>query len=87
MIVLIVEVADSWLEYDRDEKLPRYAEAIIPEIWVIDLNHNTIERYVRPIHGRFAEAVTYQRGEQFTTTVLTPPTVVVNTILGYTPQA
>jgi Uma2 family endonuclease len=81
-IILVAEVADTSLEYDRDEKLPRYAEAMIPEVWVIDLSHDTIERYVRPIHGRFAEAVTYQRGEQFTTTVLTPLTISIDTILG-----
>jgi Uma2 family endonuclease len=81
-ILLVIEVADSSLEYDRDEKLPRYAEAMIPEVWVIDLNHNTLERYVRPIHGRFAEGVMYQRGEQFTANVLTPLTVLIENILG-----
>lgn len=74
--------ADTSLEYDRDEKLPRYAEAMIPEVWLIDLDHDTIERYIRPIRRRYAEAVTYQRDEQFTTTLLTPLAVVVNTILG-----
>ena len=81
-IMLVAEVADRSLEYDRDEKLPRYAEAMIPEVWVIDLNHDTIERYLRPLQGRYAEAVTYQRGEQFITNLLTPYTLVVDTILG-----
>lgn len=81
-ILLIAEVADSSLEYDREEKLPRYAEAMIPEVWVIDLNHDTIERYVRPMHGRYAQVITYQRGEQFTTDMLSTLTIIVNGILG-----
>jgi len=81
-ILLVAEVADSSLEYDRDEKLPRYAEAMIPEVWIVDLNHDTVERYIRPLHGRYAEGVIYQRGEQFSTTILTELRVAVNDILG-----
>jgi Uma2 family endonuclease len=35
--LLIVEVADTTLAYDRDVKLPLYARAGIPEAWLVDL--------------------------------------------------
>ncbi len=36
-ILLVVEVADSSLRYDRTEKMPRYAGAGIPEAWLVDV--------------------------------------------------
>lgn len=42
---LVVEVADSSLAYDRNEKRAQYARARVREYWVVDLKHETIERY------------------------------------------
>ena len=36
-VYLLVEVADSSLEFDLGEKLARYAAAGIPEVWVANL--------------------------------------------------
>jgi len=36
-VFLLVEVSDTTLAYDRDVKLPLYARADIPEVWLIDL--------------------------------------------------
>ncbi|MBI2761982.1 MAG: Uma2 family endonuclease [Chloroflexi bacterium] len=36
-VLLIVEVADSSLVSDRDVKLPLYARAVIPEVWLLDI--------------------------------------------------
>ena len=36
-IYLLVEVADSSLAFDRGTKLPRYAAAGIPEVWIANL--------------------------------------------------
>jgi Uma2 family endonuclease len=46
--LLIVEVADTSLIYDRGRKLPLYARAGIPEAWLVDLNADTIEVYSEP---------------------------------------
>ena len=43
---LVVEVADTSLAYDRSEKRARYARAGVREYWVVDLQHESIERYV-----------------------------------------
>lgn len=62
-VLLVVEVADTSLGFDREEKLPHYAAAGIGEAWLVDLNNEVIERHTRPLHGRYAEVVTLQRGE------------------------
>jgi Uma2 family endonuclease len=41
-VFLVVEVADTSLEYDRRRKLPLYARHGIPEVWLVDLNADTI---------------------------------------------
>jgi Uma2 family endonuclease len=51
--VLVIEVSDSSLEYDRDEKLPRYAHAHISEVWIVGLSDQTIEQYTQPRRGKY----------------------------------
>ena len=34
-VILVVEVADASLKYDRNTKLPLYAAAAIPEVWIV----------------------------------------------------
>jgi len=46
--LLLVEVADSSLAYDRSTKLRLYAEANIPEYWVVDSAAETVEVYRTP---------------------------------------
>jgi Uma2 family endonuclease len=47
-ILLIVEVADTTLNYDRDVKIPLYAENGILEVWLIDTNHQSLTLYRQP---------------------------------------
>jgi len=47
-ILLIIEVADSSLDYDRGIKLPLYAQHSIPECWLADLNSRVISRHHEP---------------------------------------
>ncbi|MBI5758119.1 MAG: Uma2 family endonuclease [Planctomycetales bacterium] len=44
-VLLIIEVADTSLDYDRDEKLPRYAAAGVPEVWLVDIAAEAIEKF------------------------------------------
>lgn len=51
-VLLIVEVAESSLQYDRDVKLALYARYGIPEAWLVDVVRNTITLYRDPApHG------------------------------------
>jgi Uma2 family endonuclease len=47
-VFLLVEVSDTTLELDREEKLPAYGRAGIAEVWIVNLNHATIEVYREP---------------------------------------
>ncbi|WP_462330665.1 Uma2 family endonuclease, partial [Thiohalocapsa halophila] len=54
-VLLIIEVADSSLAYDRDVKLPRYARAGIPEAWLVDLDGRRLVRHRRPAGAAYIE--------------------------------
>lgn len=47
-IFIAIEVADSSLTYDREEKMPRYAAAGVPEAWLVNVRAQTITVYSDP---------------------------------------
>jgi len=47
-ILLVIEVADSTLKYDRRTKLPLYAETGIPNYWIFNLVDNQLEMHSEP---------------------------------------
>jgi Uma2 family endonuclease len=47
-VLLVIEVADSSLDFDREVKLPLYARAGIPEFWLVDLVAGTLELHSDP---------------------------------------
>jgi Uma2 family endonuclease len=46
--LLVVEVSDTSYRYDRYVKLPLYARAGIPEVWIVDLAHAVVEVFREP---------------------------------------
>jgi Uma2 family endonuclease len=44
-VLVLIEVADRSIDYDRKIKLPLYARHGIVEFWLIDLNTRMLERY------------------------------------------
>jgi Uma2 family endonuclease len=46
--VLVVEVADATLDYDRGRKAGLYARANIPEFWIVNLSDRRIEVHRDP---------------------------------------
>lgn len=52
-VILVVEVAETSLVYDRDIKLPLYARAGIPEVWIVDLRERKVEIYADPASGSY----------------------------------
>lgn len=65
-VLLLVEVADSTLGYDRQVKVPLYARAAVPEVWVVNLPGEVIEVYARPGGGEYQETRLVGRGESLT---------------------
>ncbi len=61
-VLLLVEVADSSLTFDRTVKLPLYARAGIAEYWIVDLKREVLEAYRRPVADGYAEATEHRAG-------------------------
>jgi Uma2 family endonuclease len=47
-VFLLIEISDTTLETDQEEKIPAYGQAGIPEAWIVNLNDRTIEVYCEP---------------------------------------
>ena len=62
-ILLIVEIADSSVKYDRGLKAQLYAEMEIPEYWVADVNGNCVFAYSDPIKKSYRMVRQLHRGE------------------------
>jgi Uma2 family endonuclease len=62
-ILVIIEIADSSIEYDRDVKGRVYAESGILEYWLSDLNTNLLWRYSSPKHGAYQQVEECRRGQ------------------------
>lgn len=56
-VLLVIEVADSSADYDLAMKVPQYAQAGIPEVWVVNLLQQVIDVYRRPSGHHYDEHV------------------------------
>lgn len=81
-ILLLIEVAESSLSYDRDTKLALYARADIPEVWIVALLPQTVEIFRSPGENGYSEATLFHRGDTLTALNLPQLTMTVDSILG-----
>jgi len=65
-ILLIIEVADSSVDFDRETKLPLYAKAGIPELWIVDLTQRRVEMYQQPSGEKYTSVSQLNHSEQAT---------------------
>ena len=63
-MLLVVEVADSSLAYDREVKAHIYGRAGVPETWVLNLPEDCIERFTEPGPQGYARHVILRRGDR-----------------------
>jgi Uma2 family endonuclease len=81
-LLLVVEVADTTLAYDREIKLPLYARAGIPEVWLVDLAVDRIEVYRAPTAGTYTDTGSASRGHTLTPLHFPHLTLATDDILG-----
>ena len=81
-VLLAVEVADSSLDYDRDVKIPLYAEAGIPEAWLVALPSDSVFSYRDPSPTGYREVRQYRRGDVITPEAFPDEPFTVDEILG-----
>lgn len=74
-VLLVVEVSDSTLRYDRGDKLRTYAKAGIPEVWIVNIGTREIERYTEPQGETYGQLATAQPDKSLVST--TVPGVVI----------
>jgi Uma2 family endonuclease len=81
-ILLIIEVSDSTLVYDRNIKLPLYAKAGIAEAWIFNLPTDIIEVYREPVNGVYQQSQTLRQCENLTMQMLDGISFKVEDLLG-----
>ena len=63
-VLLLIEVSDTTVDYDRNEKLSAYAAAGIPEVWIASRQDRRIESYADPAGDEYATVRHYGAGER-----------------------
>lgn len=80
-VFLIIEVADTSVEYDRETKLPLYAKAGIPEVWIVNLKGQCIEVYTELAEQEYEILKKFRRGKVITSTQLPELHIAVEEVL------
>ncbi|MDQ6694852.1 MAG: Uma2 family endonuclease [Chloroflexota bacterium] len=82
-VLLLVEVVDSSLQADRTAKVPLYAEAGIPQVWLVNLEKGVVEVYSDPVNGSFEMTSVVQHGETLALPGGLERTLSVDDVLGF----
>ena len=80
-LFLLIEVSDSTLDYDRDEKLTMYAGADIPESWIINIPDRMVEVYTDPSAGEYRTRRVFSSQETVSPTAFPDVTLPVSRIV------
>lgn len=93
-VLLVIEVADTSVAYDRHHKLPLYARAGIPETWLLNLSGTgslggqdtdgepVLEAHRRPTPHGYSEIQLLRRGERIAPVALPEVELPVDELLG-----
>ena len=75
-VILLVEVSQSTYRYDKRVKLPRYAEAGIPLLWIVNLDERIVEVYSEPEGRRYTHRTVFGETEPLSLTIAARPDVI-----------
>jgi Uma2 family endonuclease len=81
-VLLLVEVADSTVLFDRNVKSAMYAQAGIEELWVVDLPRDSVAVFRSPRGNGYAEVREHSRGGSLVSPALGGREVRVEDVLG-----
>ena len=79
---LLVEVADSTIDYDREVKIPLYAKNGVIEVWLVDLNGEAIEVYRQPGVNGYQYRSRFVRGQTLSVGAFANVSLTVDEVLG-----
>jgi hypothetical protein len=67
---------------DRNEKILRYAQTQIPEVWLIEVEQGTVTQYTQPDGTRYRRVQTLARGQFLSADILGPLHLAIDSIFG-----
>ena len=85
-VLFLVEISDSTFRRDRNIKLPRFAAAGIPEVWIEDLKHDLILVFREPENGQYRMQLTLRRGDSISPLAFPNSTFRVDDLIGEKPS-
>lgn len=81
-VLVVIEVADTSVNYDRNVKLPLYARAVILEAWLMVLRKDIIEVHSQPKNGKYQKVQRVKRGKTLTSPTIPDLSCRVEDLLG-----
>ena len=81
-VLLVVEVAETAADYDREVKVPLYARAGLPEVWLVELERERIAVYRQPTPQGYQDQGHAARGNHLTPVACPDLALPVDEILG-----
>ncbi|HEX6748011.1 MAG TPA: Uma2 family endonuclease [Longimicrobium sp.] len=79
--LLVIEVADSSVLFDRNAKSRLYAAGGVPEYWLIDLTRNSVVVFRDAENGRYTDERDYRQGESWISPALGGRMVMVDEVI------
>jgi Uma2 family endonuclease len=80
--LLVVEISDSTLSYDRNRKVPLYAAAGVPELWIENLRNDVLIVFRNPAGKEYSTSLSLGRGESLSVIAFPDITFTVDELLG-----
>jgi Uma2 family endonuclease len=80
-VFLLIEIADTSLKFDQNQKLRLYALHNVPEYWLLNVNDASVEVYRQPHDGLYAEKTTLYSGDKITLSQLRDISINISDIL------
>ena len=81
-ILLVVEVADSSIDYDREIKARVYARSGVHEYWLADLNENVLLQHSSPRDGTYRNVQRHMRGQSLAPQLLPECIISISDLFG-----
>ena len=79
-VLLLIEVADTTLVFDRETKLPLYARRGVPEVWILDLDAKQFEIYREPRGGSYHRKLERRESESIAPAALPTATLQIGAV-------
>lgn len=81
-VYLVVEVSDTSLEFDRQVKVRHYARSGVKELWIVDLEHDTLLVFREPSPSGYRITLIARRGESVSPLAFPEVTIPIADVLG-----